>query len=52
MRGSLHGVVGEGNHFVIRLITKTNTFFDTDGGLYGAKISLDVIVTSSAAQKY
>lgn len=37
MRGSLHGGDGEDNHFVRRLITTTNTFFDTEVGLYGGK---------------
>jgi hypothetical protein len=37
MRGSLHGGDGEGNHFVKRLITTTNTFLDTEVGLCGGK---------------
>jgi len=51
-RGSLHVGDGEGNNFVRRLITTTNTFFILKLDSTVAKIIIDMTVTSTAAQKY
>lgn len=46
------GEIGEGNHFLRRLIIMTNTFLILKLDCTVAKINLDVTVTSTAAQKF